>query len=527
MEGTTNEQQKKGISKGLIALIVGIVVLAGGTALAFMLIKDSPKNAYFLAEKDTWEYMVERAEERYQPEFDWYEKTQTDKTASSLELTAEYNDPAAGSMGYGMDPATLINNSSIKLDSQTDMENKQVYTGISANIAGMEINDLQVFVTDEKVMVGVPFLEEVLQLNDQDFGPLLHEVDPATFTGEETLGLDTLFESAGEIFPEEYKTHIEDEYFKLIYDELPDDAFTSSDETVEVNGESINSEKIELHLTEQQFKDILTTVLDKMEKDDKLKEITKEQMVAQQFGGIYMEDELDTFTEDFEASITEAKDGIEELQIPDGLTSSLWIADNKIVQREFVLEMGTNAEELAKISITGSQLLTDKNQFFDYDVAFSDAYEEGTMNIAGDLNWKGNEATDSINLTVEDFVLSYDGTETLADGTREFNRVFTVEDPASGGGSLHWTGDATYEADKMNAAHQISLETPDLSQDMFTLNMNTEGQTIDSVETLSEDNVKDLGSMSTTELQEYFENDVAPSFQQWLFGLMSSGGMGF
>ncbi|WP_245843795.1 DUF6583 family protein [Oceanobacillus rekensis] len=526
MGESTNENQKKGVSKGIIALIIGVLVLAGGTAAAFMMMKSSPKASYFLAEKNSMDYMVEQIENRYQPELDWYEKTQTGKSASTVELTAEYNDPAATTGGYGMDPAMFINNSSIILDAQTDMENRQIYTGLKANIGGIEVNDIQLYLTEEKLMLGLPFLEETIQMNNEDLGPLLHEADPEMFTGEETLGLETIFESAEGALAEEDIEYLNEEYLKFIYDELPEDAFTGSEETVDVNGESINTEKIELKLTEEQLKDLITTVLDKMENDDRLKEIIQEQMTAQQFGSsVYMDEEIETMMADFDTALAEARKGMADIQMPDGLTSTIWIHDEKVVQRDFIIEMGPNAEELVTLSVNGSQLLTETNQFFNYDLGFVDAHSDGSMNISGDLNWEDNQATDSISLSVEDIVLSYNGSETLEDGTRQFDRTFALEEPSSGGGSLLWTGQATYESDQMNSENNLSVETPDFGQDMFSSTIVSDGKIVDSIETLSEENVKEIGGMTAAEIQEYVEMDVTPKFQQWLFGLMSSGGM--
>jgi len=527
VEESTNGKQKKGVSKGLIAIIVVILVLAGGTAAAFMMIKSSPKASYFLAEKDTIDFLVEQVNDRYQPELDWYETTQNGKTASTYELTVDYNDPAA-STGYGMDPAMIINNSSLTATTQSDMENNQINTEFKANIGGMEINDFQFFVTDEKLMLGLPFLEETVQLKDGDLGKLLHEADPEVFTGEESLQLDTLFESANRFMPEEDMEYVEEEYLKLIYDELPEDAFTSDQETVEVNGESIDAEKIVLHLTEEQLKDIIRTVLEKMKSDDKFKEIIKEALVAQQLGGAQIDGELDTFISDFETAITDVLEGLDDFQIPNGLASTLWIDDKKIVQRHFTVEMGPTDASTVELSVKGSQLFTDVKQFFNYDFTMIDSEnsDEFTMNLSGDLNWEDNQGTDSINLSADGVALSYEASETFEDGTREFDRTFSFEEPTSGKYSLLWSGNGTFEKDQMNGEHHLSVEAPEFTQDMLTISLNTEGQTIDSVDAPSEENVKDIGSMSLTEIQDYLELDVTPSFQQWLFGLMSGSGMG-
>ena len=521
--------KKKGFSKGLIAVIAAAILVVGGAAAAFVLLNFSAKEKFFLAEKNTFDFIVEKAEERYEPELSWIEQTETTPTESTIELSAEYNDPNNfGTGGIGtVDPAQIINNSAITITGAADMENKQASAGLKADIGGVEIDDINFYITSEKVMVGLPFLEELLQLKDEDFGGLLKEIDPNTFTGDETMNLENLFEGSNGFLSEEDLEYFNEEYAKMIYDELPEDAFSSEDETIKVNGESLDTEKITFHLSEDQLKEILTKTFDKLEKDEKVKELLREQM-ALQFGPTPMESDIDQFINDYETAMADAKEGLKDFQIPDGLTAISWINDDLIVQRDFSIEMGPASEELVSFSVKGSQLLEDATQFFNYDLSFADSYDEGSVNISGNLSWKDNKADDKISLTAEETSLSYEGTETLKDNKREFERTFSVEDPSAGGGSLIWAGNATYDNDQMNSEHNISVESPELSQDMFALHIKTDGKTIDGVDIPEDDNVKDLGGMSADEIMNYFENEVTPQMQQWMFGILAgSGNLGF
>ncbi|RKQ38023.1 hypothetical protein D8M06_03975 [Oceanobacillus halophilus] len=508
----------------MIAIAIVAVLVIGGSVAAFVISNNaSPKQNYFLAEKNTLDYLEDKMKERYEPELEWSDQSYENPTEQTLELSAEYSGPT-GSDGYQtVDPAQFINNSSISITAQADMESKQLASDISLDFSGMKIDGLSAYVTDEKVMLGLPFIEEYLQVMDKDLGPLLHELDPMTFTGEETLELDSLFEG-NSVISEVDMEYLKTEYGEMIYKELPDDAFSSSEETIDVNGESLNAEKIELHLSEQQVIDLLTTILEKMESDEKLKDLLKEQLAAGQVGGPALNDEMDLMITEFETGIKEIKDGIQDFQITDGFLSTIWIYNDMVAQRDLKIELGPNPEELVSFGMTGSQLLTDTSQTFTYDLDFADPVSSGTMNITGDLSWEDNQATDSIKLTFGEYNLSYEGHETLEDGTRDFERVFSYNDSMTGG-SLNWDGFSTYNKDQVNSENHFSVETDDLSN-IISLQLLVDGKLIDSVTVPSDDNVRDLGGMSANELMDYFELELTPNFQQWLFGLMS-GGAGF
>lgn len=514
--------KKRGVSKGLIAFIVAILVV-GGSVAAYLIISSSTKVKYFAAEKESFEFMTEKLQDRYQPELDWYEQSKKNPTETTLQLSGEYNDPNAS--GFGMGPEQFINNSTLSITTATDMENEQIAAKLKANVGEIEIDDVNFYLTSEKILVGLPFINDLLQVKSDDLGSMLQKMDPESFTGEEDLDLSAIFDSSGGLSEEDIN-HFKKEYFKMIYDELPEDAFDSTNETIKVNDKSVDTEKITLHLSEKQVKDLVTKVLNKMEKDKTLKELLKEQSTLQQMGGTKMNAEADLLISDFESGIAEVKDAMNKFNIPDGLTAALWINDGLVVQRDFKMKMGPSEQELVSISVKGTQLLKDDNQFFNYDLGFSDGYNEGTMNVSGDLSWKDDKAKDSIKLTAEDTVLSYEGTESLKDGKRSFERLFLYKDPFGDGGSLSWDGNASYEKDQMSSEHNLSVKGPEMSQDMFSLQLAIDGKTIKNVEIPSEDGVKDLGSMSEDEIMQYFQDDVTPNFQKWLMEMIGIGGLG-
>ncbi|MFA1821242.1 hypothetical protein ACDX78_13895 [Virgibacillus oceani] len=518
------EETKKGAPKGLIAIIVAAVVVIGGGAAAMMMLNLGEKEKYFLAERDTIDFMVETVEDRYEPEMNWLKHTQENVTESTIELAAEYNDPFGGSGTMGMDPSQIINNSSLTITSATDMENEELSAELLANIGGIEVDGINFHLTSERVLLGLPFLEEILQLMDEDFGPLLHEFDPATFTGEETLGLDSVFDGTSGFLTEEDLEHFQEEYLEMIFEELPESAFTSEDEATQIMGESLDTEKITLHLTEEEMKELINLVIAKMQEDERLKELMREQFNPLVATDPMMDQEIDRMISEFEEGLEDAEEAVENLYIPEGLTSTLWVHNDLVAKRDFEVSIGSSEDDLVTFNVAGEQLLDTSSQSFDYELSFSDPSDEGSMNISGDLSSEDERIEDTITLTIPNVVqLSYNGSETLVDGTRDFERTFSFDDDFSNG-SLIWSGSATYDNDQMNSEHEISVDGTDVDPDMFGFFMTIDSQTIDGVEIPDEENVRDVGSMNADELMNYFEMEVTPQFQQWLMGIMSEGG---
>src|SRR5699024_5356906 len=335
MEETLNDGQKKGFTKKIVAIIIAAVLVIGGGVAAYVMLNLSDKEKYFLSEKKSMEFLTDKVEERFKPEFDWLEQTENNPTETVIDLSAEYNDPTASS-GYGaMRPQEIINNSTITLTTSADMEKKQIASEIKGSFGDIEIDDVQFYLTDEKATIGLPFLEELLQVKDKDIGKFLHELDPMTFTGEENPNFEVFFKRG---LSEEDQKYFNEEYLKMIYDKLPDSAFKITDETVKINDESVDTKKMTMHLSEDEVKDILKAIFEKMQKDDRLKEIMQEQIQMQQFGmpaDASLDMNFDEMMNDFDDALKEAQDGLKDFKIPDGITSTIWTKDKLIVKREF------------------------------------------------------------------------------------------------------------------------------------------------------------------------------------------------
>src|SRR5699024_10312440 len=130
----------------------------------------------------------------------------------------------------------------------------------------------------------------------------------------------------------------------------------------DVDGDSIETEKIIFHLSEEKLKEILASVFDKLATDKKVKELFEEQVNNQFFNladdSLSGSQDINQILNEFESAMLTAKEEIQNVSIPNGLTSTIWVDNKLIVKRDFSIEMGPDASNLVKLSIDGNQVLT-------------------------------------------------------------------------------------------------------------------------------------------------------------------------
>ncbi|ASK63013.1 hypothetical protein CFK37_13095 [Virgibacillus phasianinus] len=532
MDGSSNNR-KRGTSKKFIIFIITALLIIGGSVSAFVLLNISDKQKYFLAEKTSFEVIGDQFEKRFEPELNWQENVQDNPVDTTLELSATYNDPNANLTTFG--PAQIINNSTLTIHNAMDTKEKRMATEVSGAFGGITIDGLNFYLTSNKLLVELPFLKELLQVKDADVGKLLHEVDPTVYTGKEKVDFETFF-NGSEVLSKDDQKYLQKEYLETIYDNLPDDAFKAADDSIKVNEKSIDAEKLTFHLSEKQVKDILSSTMKRMKDDKRLKEIIKEQLAIQTLGaGVStsnltpgLQNDLDDMMEEFDTTLENAIKQLESFQIPDGMTSTIWVRDDLIVKRDFSLTMGPSEDELLTFTINGTQILGESNQTFDYTLGFIEgakdsATAENELTVTGDLSWKNNKADDSIKLAAGDGEFTYEGTSTLKDGKRDFERIFALK-TGTDEGQLTWSGNAAYNEDKMNSENTLSLQLPGMPEDVFSLQVAKDAKLIKKVEIPQDQDVKDIGSMKVNEIMQYFQNEVTPQFQKWAFKIMGTSG---
>lgn len=511
MDETVQSPKQPG-SKKIAAIVIAAIVVIGGAAAAFAFMKKSPKEQYFLAEKNSLEFIQEQVEKRYEPELNWAEKVRSKPTKTEYELSAKYDDPNASAFN-GSQEADIINNSSLKVKTETDYKAKIAKADLTANFNGLEIGGIRFGLTKDELTAKIPFVKDTFLVKDKDLPKLVSEFDPTFDKDQLNIDFADFFQQE---LSEKDQEYLKKEYLDMIYDEIPEEAFETAKEEVKIDNDAVKAEKIKMHLTEKQVKGILTKVLNKAEKDQRLKDIIVNYISLQNFGldmSAY-EENGKSFESQLEDSFREMKEDLKDAKIPNGLTSTIWVSDDLIVKRDFSIKAGPDNDNLTKLSVNGTQKLTEEKQTFDYDLKSKDDFSDDSIKIKGDFAYKNNKAKDSAEISMDEGKLSYQGDEKLKGDKRTFDRVFTFKESTGTPMSLTWSGDADYDKDSMSSNNELRVDATDLGAGDMSLFIKKNASNVKSVDKPKKDNVVDFGSMTSDEIEAYFANEVIPAIQK-------------
>src|SRR5690606_9197134 len=151
----------------------------------------------------------------------------------------------------------------------------------------------------------------------------------------------------------EFQKYVKEEYMEYLYHELPEDAFTSDNEEIEVFGDKMKTEKVAMKLSEEQVKSLLVDLFKKARDDEKLKALLKEQIAFSTMTDDVSDQRLTEMMDDFEDSMEEAIDEVKGWHIPHGIESTIWHKSNSIVKREFAMSFGEVKDEVGTVKIEG------------------------------------------------------------------------------------------------------------------------------------------------------------------------------
>lgn len=519
MQATEEKKKSKGL---LIGLIVAALVLVGGSASAFFLINKSPKTQYLLAESATVKQMGDLFEERYKNEVNWVETQKKKPVESTFDISAEWNDSNVDY--YMQDVQSIINNSKLSIRSVYDPTQKEVEVELGGAFGSVELNAGKAFVTPEKLMLALPFTEDIILFNDKDFGSLMKQIDPS-YDGQEELGLSRLFEN-GLMADEELNTYFKEEYGQYFVEKLPKEAFTSDKEKIKVFDKEISAKKLSMKLSEEEVKSLMKEFFEKLRDDEKVKEILKESLNDQAaMASVTGEDlpvDLDEMIGQFEEGLDDVITNIDTLSIPGGMESTIWEQGNSIVKRDFIMAFGVDEGEETSIEVNGTQLLEKTNQQWAYTITVNDKFydEENILEFTGDLTWDKQESKDSIKISVDEDEVFYEGEEKLDGKKRTFSRAIGYSDGYSSP-KLVWTGTATHENDSVKANHAFTVSDADIDENMYNLVVKQDSKVVKKVDMPSEsEKLVNIGEMDMAEIQQYFEDELLAEFEAWTTNLM-------
>lgn len=502
---------KKGLT--ILGVSVGVIaVLAVGAYILFQTMVNNPKNNYLMAELDDVEGTFELFEERFESELDWYEYAEENAIESTLGITAETNDPSFQEMGIDQ----MINNSNIDLTIGQDMANEVSTMGLNADIAGLSISDVNAYITGEKAGLTLPFIEEYMVVNEADAATFLNTLDPATFTGQEEIDYSMFFETSA--LTETQREYFIDEYSTFIRENLPDDAFESGSEEITVGDNTVNADKLTMTLTEEQIHTFLKDLFNKMAEDEELANIIETQMMAANLGNPEAPSAENAATE-FNNSLKEAAENIEDVGFPEGLTSVVWTdGDDNIIQRDFDTSITVDGST-GQVAVDGVTEITEDSTVFNYDMAFSDETMESVIGYTADLNETESGYEDVITLRADSedlFVIN--SVKTDEEDSEVWNVDINFNEQLTGSPlTLFMESSSVYNEDQ--ATGDMTLYADDgvsVTRDTFVLNLTSDSQTVSEIEVPGGDNEKNIGQMSMEELDAYFNDEVSPQFEEWM-----------
>lgn len=496
---------KKGIfsPKKLIIIVLGLAII--GALIAFLLIKNDDKTQYLLAEKQNLDNMIALSEERFGDEITWAELSKEKPVAQNMELALDVKDEWGAYIPAEV--TDILKNSSFEINTVTDPKERQAQFALVLNVLGFTIDDMEAFVTPEKLIFTLPFLNDHIQLKDEDYGKV--EEWLMGYSEQEKLGLENFMD------PDVYEAftyeRMEKEYINYIFEEIPDEAFSSSKEKVKVFGEDVNAEKLVMELSDKQLKDLTIKLFTKLKDDEEIKSLLEDLMQVNGLNDPYLYGDI---VAEYEDGLTEMINEIKNSTNKAGLTSTVWKNGKDIVKRDLSLTSNIGEDYEATVSLIGTQLIEKDSQKFDYTFGVGNEYSEESFNLVADLSNKKGKIKDEIELNYDNnTLLVYEAEEEVKKGNRTFERAVTFDDGYESTYRINWDGDTSYKKDSMEGTHEFYVDMED-EEVRLSLVADVDGKVVKGVE-LPED-VKDLGSMDENEFYAYFEQVFGEEFEVWL-----------
>lgn len=164
----------------------------------------------------------------------------------------------------------------------------------------------------------------------------------------DSLNLNTILSSTQ--ISEDKLEDISERYSDLIIDELDDDNFDKEDDTISVDGEDTDVQKVTMTLSKKETKALIQTVLEEAKDDDDIKEIAEDKMQA------------DSYSDSIDDALEEVKD-TDASDFP-SVKSVIWEEDKHILKRDLTLK----AENGEEVTLEGTSNIDDDNLAVDYKI---------------------------------------------------------------------------------------------------------------------------------------------------------------
>lgn len=518
MDTTVSNSPNQGPAQKKKTPIIPIVIVAAIiiAVVAYFMMNKSTKEKYFLAEKQSMDQLGDYFKDRYEPELTWVKSTMEKPTEMDYTVGAQLTDP----FGFiGSDVTDIVNSSQLKLYTATDYDEMVSTATVDVNVGPFEVSGFDFGLTADELSMKIPFIDDTWVIEEKDLPEFLNNLDPTFNLEEGEISFSDFFKQSQGL-DEKDQEYIQKEYINFVYDMIPDDAFADKKEEIKVDGNAFKTEAIKMHLPEKLIIQIIEDVTDKAQKDDRLIEMISEELALSQlstgvstpgFSGNIQEE----FAEQFREAMEIINENAKNIEMPEGITSTIWTHKGNIVKRDLEFSFSDGYEE-ATLNIVGEQIIEKDRLFMDYDIIAEDDYDTYEITFDVDSTWKDNEADDALAINfLDEFKISYEGNETLNKNKRDFDRTFYFGDSYDDEMmKFTWSGNAQFDKDKMRSENDLDIYASDFGGELLSLDITKDGKHVKAVEKPDTENVVNIGKMNLFELIEYIEDEVEPELEK-------------
>lgn len=408
------KSNKKGLKYSLqLATATALAI----STLAFSTSADAQteaKDAYIQAEEQEAAQFTTYLDTRFQAEMDWAEQVTDNASESVLNVGLEINNLP----DFDPQMTSILNSSYLEFLVQQDLDAEQMLMQLDANIAGANITDL-VFAIDQNYLIAsLPFYDSPLMMSEEGLKRLAEE-------SGESLG-DFSF---SDLFATEFSVDgLDDEYFNryndLVYETLADESFSMETIETEIAGVTHEANVITMQLTEAEIHEVVNVVLEELKNDEVIIDLMLTQVEAQ----IALEGgNPQDFEAEFVNSIDELQTEFNELNFPEGLTSTIYVVEDTVMKREVYTEIDDSEVGGVPEETLEEDVDTEEDTESEVEDETETEIEEGTEEDVED-GTEDTEVEDGTEDTETDVEDGTDGDTEVEDGTEDDG---TEDDSAS------------------------------------------------------------------------------------------------
>lgn len=374
--------------KIVIAAIIGLLLVVGIIGAAtYYFVSNSPKNTYLKSEQETAKQYQEYAKTRFKDGFEFQDKMKDESYLVNMDASA---DVPAKLLKDADIPKSVVDGSKIGIKVGHDPDKDKSVLALSPTIADNSIGDFQWAADKNNQYYEAPILDDVYKAKNDELVDVFNKLNGSSSSSysstssqndaitNDSLNLNTILSSTQ--ISEEKLEDISKRYSDLIVDELEDDNFDKEDDTISVDGEDTDVQKVTMTLSKKETKSIIQTVLEEAKDDDDIKDIAEDKMQADSY-----EDSLDDALQ--EVKDTDAED------FP-SVKSVIWEDDNQILKRDLTLK----AENGEEVTLEGTSNIDDDNLAVDYKIKADNT----TLGIKGKSTKKDDTYNDKYTLTADE-----------------------------------------------------------------------------------------------------------------------------